>query len=105
MSFYLFKLIYIFKKNKKQAGTDKKKKEKMEGEEVGSEDEEDEEDEAEDERDREADEVEDLIESNWNIMQYLPQAASCQKYFLMIISGLRYCLFTFSKTFITLRLQ
>ncbi|XP_028851833.1 DNA polymerase epsilon catalytic subunit A isoform X2 [Denticeps clupeoides] len=32
-------------------------------------------------------EVEDLIESNWNIMQYLPQTASCQKYFLMIISA------------------
>uniref|UniRef100_A0A8C9TG99 DNA polymerase epsilon catalytic subunit n=1 Tax=Scleropages formosus TaxID=113540 RepID=A0A8C9TG99_SCLFO len=31
--------------------------------------------------------VEDLIESNWNIMQYLPQTASCQKYFLMIISA------------------
>lgn len=31
--------------------------------------------------------MEELIESNWNIMQYLPQTASCQKYFLMIISG------------------
>ncbi|KAJ8415285.1 hypothetical protein AAFF_G00422650 [Aldrovandia affinis] len=34
-----------------------------------------------------ADEVEDLIESNWNIMQYLPQTASCQNYFLMIVSA------------------
>lgn len=32
-------------------------------------------------------EVEESIESNWNIMQYLPQTASCQKYFLMIVSG------------------
>lgn len=31
--------------------------------------------------------MEEKIESNWNIMQYLPQTASCQKYFLMIISG------------------
>lgn len=31
--------------------------------------------------------MEELIESNWNIMQFLPQTASCQKYFLMIISG------------------
>lgn len=31
--------------------------------------------------------MEELIESNWNIMQYLPQTASCQKYFLMIVSG------------------
>ena len=38
-------------------------------------------------RDGENDEVEELIESNWNIMQYLPQSASCQKYFLMIVSG------------------
>lgn len=31
--------------------------------------------------------VEDLLENNWNILQFLPQAASCQSYFLMIISG------------------
>lgn len=33
--------------------------------------------------------MEELIESNWNIMQYLPQTASCQKYFLMTVSGKR----------------
>lgn len=33
------------------------------------------------------DEVEDSLENNWNIVQYLPQAASCQSYFLMIISA------------------
>lgn len=32
-------------------------------------------------------EVEDLLENNWNILQFLPQAASCQSYFLMIVSG------------------
>ncbi|KAJ8379395.1 hypothetical protein SKAU_G00001730 [Synaphobranchus kaupii] len=60
------------------------------GGEEGSEDEEDEEEEAagpEDEEDGGTDEVEDLIESNWNIMQYLPQTASCQNYFLMIVSA------------------
>lgn len=31
--------------------------------------------------------VEDLLENNWNIVQFLPQAASCQSYFLMIVSG------------------
>lgn len=31
--------------------------------------------------------VEELLENNWNIVQYLPQAASCQSYFLMIVSG------------------
>lgn len=41
----------------------------------------------EEDGDAETDEVEELIESNWNIMHYLPQTASCQKYFLMIISG------------------
>lgn len=70
-----------------QTGTDKTKKGMKEGDDEGSEDEEDEDDEAEEERDGEEDAVEDLIESSWNIMQYLPQAASCQKYFLMIISG------------------
>ncbi|XP_019718434.1 DNA polymerase epsilon catalytic subunit A [Hippocampus comes] len=54
----------------------------------GSEDEEEDEANAqEEEEDAEADEVEDLIESNWNIMQYLPQSASCQNYFLMIVSA------------------
>nr|XP_036870228.1 DNA polymerase epsilon catalytic subunit A isoform X5 [Manis javanica] len=31
--------------------------------------------------------VEELLENNWNILQFLPQAASCQSYFLMIISA------------------
>ncbi|PKK16595.1 hypothetical protein A306_00000309, partial [Columba livia] len=31
--------------------------------------------------------VEDLLENNWNIAQFLPQAASCQSYFLMIVSA------------------
>lgn len=31
--------------------------------------------------------VEDRLDNNWNIMQYLPQAASCQSYFLMIVSA------------------
>lgn len=50
--------------------------ESSEGEEVD-----DEEERAED------DGVEEQLENNWNIMQYLPQAASCQNYFLMIVSG------------------
>uniref|UniRef100_A0A3Q3JPX5 DNA polymerase epsilon catalytic subunit n=1 Tax=Monopterus albus TaxID=43700 RepID=A0A3Q3JPX5_MONAL len=56
----------------------------------GDEDDSEYEDEAEanvEEDDGETDEVEELIESNWNIMQYLPQTASCQKYFLMIVSA------------------
>ncbi|XP_029019497.1 DNA polymerase epsilon catalytic subunit A [Betta splendens] len=57
------------------------------GEEDGSEDEEEEADAEEDDGDKGADEVEELIESNWNIMQYLPQTASCQNYFLMIVSA------------------
>ncbi|XP_067911587.1 DNA polymerase epsilon catalytic subunit A [Heterodontus francisci] len=31
--------------------------------------------------------VEDLLDNNWNIMHYLPQASSCQSYFLMIVSA------------------
>ncbi|XP_060641327.2 DNA polymerase epsilon catalytic subunit A [Anolis sagrei] len=34
-----------------------------------------------------AEEVEELLENNWNIVQYLPSAASCQTYFLMIVSA------------------
>lgn len=68
-----------------QHGNEKKKKKDGE-EEDGSEDEDEENQEEDEEQDGE-DDVEDLIESNWNIMQYLPQTASCQKYFLMIISG------------------
>lgn len=66
-------------------GNEKKKKKDVE-EEDGSE-EEDEENQGEDEEQDGEDDVEDLIESNWNIMQYLPQTASCQKYFLVIISA------------------
>ncbi|XP_031425753.1 DNA polymerase epsilon catalytic subunit A-like [Clupea harengus] len=71
-------------------GTGKKKKEKGDGsEEEGSEDEDDEDEVAgrEGEGGDGEDNVEDLIESSWNVMQYLPQTASCQKYFLMIISA------------------
>lgn len=46
-----------------------------EEEEAGEEDEEDESN------------VEELLENSWNIVQFLPQAASCQNYFLMIVSG------------------
>ncbi|KAI4894825.1 hypothetical protein NFI96_029846 [Prochilodus magdalenae] len=70
-----------------ESGAEKKKKGKEEREDEGSEDEEDENPEQEDEEQDGEDEVEDLIESSWNIMQYLPQTASCQKYFLMIISA------------------
>ncbi|XP_066545416.1 DNA polymerase epsilon catalytic subunit A [Amia ocellicauda] len=63
---------------------------RKEGEaEGGSEDEEEEETVPPEDQDEDGDpdEVEELIESNWNIMQYLPQTASCQKYFLMIVSA------------------
>ncbi|XP_048370765.1 DNA polymerase epsilon catalytic subunit A [Sphaerodactylus townsendi] len=55
--------------------------------------------EASDEESSEGEEVEDeeggaeedggeeQLENNWNIMQYLPQTASCQNYFLMIVSA------------------
>lgn len=33
--------------------------------------------------------VEDLLENSWNLVHFLPQAASCQSYFLMIVSGER----------------
>nr|XP_035967011.1 DNA polymerase epsilon catalytic subunit A-like [Halichoerus grypus] len=51
--------------------------------------EEEEEEEEEDEEDAGAQEpdVEDMLENNWNIVQFLPQAASCQSYFLMIVSA------------------
>lgn len=71
-----------------QEGAKPKKNKRGEGDEEGSEDE-DEEEPEEDDGDGETDEVEELIESNWNIMQYLPQTASCQNYFLMIVSGKR----------------
>lgn len=69
-----------------QDGVKQKKKTREEGDEDGSEDEDEDEANVE-EDDGETDEVEELIESNWNIMQYLPQTASCQNYFLMIVSG------------------
>ncbi|KAF6729526.1 DNA polymerase epsilon catalytic subunit A [Oryzias melastigma] len=65
--------------------TKQKKTRQEEGDEDGSEDED--EDNAEEEEDEESDDVENLIESNWNIMHYLPQTASCQQYFLMIVSA------------------
>ncbi|KAJ8286048.1 hypothetical protein GJAV_G00033960 [Gymnothorax javanicus] len=71
-----------------EEGAAQSKNGRKEGEADGSDDEEEEEaGGAEDEEDGGGDEVEDLIESNWNIMQYLPQTASCQNYFLMIVSA------------------
>lgn len=49
--------------------------------------EEGEDDEGEDDDEGQEPDVEDLLENNWNIVQFLPQAASCQSYFLMIVSG------------------
>lgn len=51
------------------------------------EEEEDPEEEGEDDDGVQEPDVEDLLENNWNIVQFLPQAASCQSYFLMIVSG------------------
>lgn len=69
-----------------QEGAKQKKNRQREGDEEGSEDEDEDEADVEEE-DGETSEVEEQIENNWNIMQYLPQTASCQKYFLMIVSG------------------
>lgn len=33
--------------------------------------------------------VEELLDNSWNLVHFLPQAASCQSYFLMIVSGER----------------
>lgn len=68
------------------------KKKKSRDTEEGSEEEEDEE-ETDDHSDHEQpeDQVEECLENSWNIVQYLPQAASCQSYFLMIISGKWFC--------------
>lgn len=49
--------------------------------------EDDEEDDSHEEDGVEESDVEDLLENNWNIVQFLPQAASCQSYFLMIVSA------------------
>ncbi|XP_062457421.1 LOW QUALITY PROTEIN: DNA polymerase epsilon catalytic subunit A-like [Rhea pennata] len=51
---------------------------------VLDEDSEEEEDKEEEEEDGEAN-VEDLLENSWNIVQFLPQAASCQNCFLRIV--------------------
>ncbi|TSU24182.1 DNA polymerase epsilon catalytic subunit A [Bagarius yarrelli] len=72
---------------KGKSGTNKRKQGKEDGENEASEEDEEDDDEVDQEQDGEEEDVEDLIESNWNIMHYLPQAASCQKYFLMIISA------------------
>ncbi|KAM8961963.1 DNA polymerase epsilon catalytic subunit A [Pelodytes ibericus] len=66
---------------------EKEKKKKIQDEE-GSEGEDEEEGEANaSDQEEPEDEVEDSLENNWNIVQYLPQAASCQSYFLMIVSA------------------
>lgn len=59
-----------------------KEQDEEDGDEDGGEDE----DEDEDNSGQEPD-VEDLLENNWNIVRFLPQAASCQSYFLVIVSG------------------
>uniref|UniRef100_A0AC11CBA7 DNA polymerase epsilon, catalytic subunit n=1 Tax=Ovis aries TaxID=9940 RepID=A0AC11CBA7_SHEEP len=53
----------------------------------GEPEEEEDEEEEEEEGDAQELDVEDLLENNWNILQFLPQAASCQSYFLMIVSA------------------
>ncbi|CAN8193292.1 unnamed protein product [Coccothraustes coccothraustes] len=56
-------------------------------EEEGSEEEEEEEVVREEEEEKGEPDMEELLENNWNIVQFLPQAGSCQSYFLMIISA------------------
>lgn len=56
-------------------------------EEGDSEDEEEEVAAGEEEEEEGEPNVEELLENSWNIAQFLPQAASCQSYFLMIVSG------------------
>ncbi|KAL2298672.1 hypothetical protein Nmel_015678 [Mimus melanotis] len=41
----------------------------------------------EEEEEKEEPDVEELLENSWNIAQFLPQAGSCQSYFLMIVSA------------------
>uniref|UniRef100_A0A8C3Y6J6 DNA polymerase epsilon catalytic subunit n=1 Tax=Catharus ustulatus TaxID=91951 RepID=A0A8C3Y6J6_CATUS len=49
---------------------------------------EEEEDVAREEEEEEGEpDVEELLENSWNIAQFLPQAGSCQNYFLMIVSA------------------
>lgn len=59
-------------------------------EEEESEEEEEEVAREEEEEEGEQPDVEELLENNWNIVQFLPQAGSCQSYFLMIVSGEQY---------------
>uniref|UniRef100_A0A8C0VNH1 DNA polymerase epsilon catalytic subunit n=1 Tax=Cyanistes caeruleus TaxID=156563 RepID=A0A8C0VNH1_CYACU len=52
------------------------------------EEESEEEEEAREEEEEEGEpDVQELLENSWNIAQFLPQAGSCQSYFLMIISA------------------
>lgn len=46
-----------------------------------------EEEEKEEEEGAQEPDVEDVLENSWSIVHFLPQAASCQSYFLMIVSG------------------
>ncbi|XP_073410903.1 DNA polymerase epsilon catalytic subunit A [Dendrobates tinctorius] len=64
----------------------KKNSEDDEGDESEDDDEEDDAD-AHSDSEQPEDQVEESLENNWNIVQYLPQAASCQSYFLMIVSA------------------
>ncbi|XP_054248557.1 DNA polymerase epsilon catalytic subunit A [Indicator indicator] len=70
-------------------GEDTSKRQVLEEEKEDSGEEEEEEEVAVEEKEEEEGEtnVEELLENNWNIMQFLPQAASCQSYFLMIVSA------------------
>ncbi|XP_040208047.1 DNA polymerase epsilon catalytic subunit A [Rana temporaria] len=69
-------------------GETEKKKKSQGNEEEGSEEEEDEEETGgNSDNEQPEDQVEECLENSWNIVQYLPQAASCQSYFLMIISA------------------
>lgn len=66
------------------------KKKSQGNEEEGSEEEEEEDEEetgGHSDNEQPEDQVEECLENSWNIVQYLPQAASCQSYFLMIISA------------------
>ncbi|KAM9259918.1 LOW QUALITY PROTEIN: DNA polymerase epsilon catalytic subunit A [Cariama cristata] len=63
---------------------DTSKREVLE-EEDSKEEEEQGEEEGEEEEEEGEPNVEELLENSWNIAQFLPQAASCQSYFLMIV--------------------
>lgn len=68
------------------AGTRQKDTSKRQEEEESEE----EEDVAREEEEEGEPDVEELLENSWNIAQFLPQAGSCQNYFLMIVSGEQY---------------